>query len=155
LRHSVLRKIFAAARATPFSSPVGAAYFCFWGAHASGVPFSASRRKPRPTKTKIEMFIASFGRDAQTRTRDARAPRIPTECKSISPRLAIRAGRRGTPTLENRPQNSSTLKELNQIHRRTHFNREPRERLPPLVWADLRLFTKSLLRRQSSLCESC
>jgi len=34
---------------------------------------------------------------------------------------------RGAPTLGNRSPNSSTLKELNQIHRRTRFNREPHE----------------------------
>jgi hypothetical protein len=45
--------------------------------------------------------------------------RIPTGFKSISPGLAVRAGRRGAPTLGNRSLNSSTLKELNQIHCRT------------------------------------
>ena len=48
-------------------------------------------------------------------------PQIPTGFKSISPGLAVRAGRQSVPdgppapTLGNRSQNSSTLKALNQI----------------------------------------
>src|ERR1039458_9022131 len=46
--------------------------FC-WGARPSRLPFSASRRKP---VSQTEWFHQWFGRDAQTRTRDARAPSV-------------------------------------------------------------------------------
>src|ERR1017187_7827750 len=50
--------------------------FC-WAARPSRLPFSASRRKP---VSQTEWFHRWFGRDARTRTRDARAPPVrPTQ----------------------------------------------------------------------------
>ena len=74
------------------------------GAHASGVLFSASRRKPRHTNLSpvfqptmsVERW---FGRDARTRTRDACAPRSPSARREIPsfarpPRFQPAAGHR-------------------------------------------------------------